>query len=129
QHAAHRQRPARQARPDLRSGQDASADRILGDHRLWLDLVDAVDAHDLFNEIRLAIDVRTPRRNIDVNDITLPLRLKAKAAQDCEALLRGDFDARQALHFRNRKGHDLLLSRLEAYRMNLAWLAAAEVQH
>ncbi len=37
-----------------------AVDRAVAVERLRRDVVDAVDAHDLFDEVGLAIDVRTP---------------------------------------------------------------------
>ena len=82
-------------------------DRVVAAERLRRDVVDAVDAHHLLDQIGLAVDIRPPGRHRHIDDIARALRLEAEARQDVEAFRLRHLDAGQPLHFRQREGNDL----------------------
>ena len=43
-------------------------DRVVAAERLRRDVVDAMDAHDLLDEIGLAVDIRPPGRHCDIDE-------------------------------------------------------------
>ena len=76
--------------------------RILPLTASWLasgcgrDLVDAVDAHDLLDEIGLAVDVGPPRRNGDVDDVARIPRSRSRGGSGCRCFPRRQRRGRSA---------------------------------
>jgi hypothetical protein len=83
-----------QAGADLQGRQDLAVDRTEAFDRLRLDIIDAMDAHDFFDEIGLAVDIRTPGGNGDRDAFAGTFNTEAEARQDRDALFRRDFETR-----------------------------------
>ncbi len=66
-----------------------------------------MDAHHLFHEVGLAIHVGPPGGHGDLHPLARAGDDEAEARQDLAALLRGDLEARQALHLREGEVDDL----------------------
>ncbi|MCY1503245.1 hypothetical protein D9M68_373650 [compost metagenome] len=93
------------------------------------DVVDAVDAHDLFDKIGLAVDIRAPGRNRNLEAFTRAFNTEAELPQDRDALLGGNLETGQALHLGNREIDDLWLIAGIADHFRLGGLATAELEH
>ena len=77
-HAARSKRPLGIARADLQRCQDLAIDGPMTGQRLRLNQIDAVNAHDLFDQIRLAIDIGTPGGNTTSTGSSLPCGTKPR---------------------------------------------------
>jgi hypothetical protein len=60
-------------------GQDPAIDAARRGQRLRTDLVNTMDAHDLFHEIGLAVDIGTPGGNGDLDGLAGAGHLEAEA--------------------------------------------------
>ncbi|MNZ49220.1 hypothetical protein D3C78_669810 [compost metagenome] len=88
-----------------------------------------MDAHDFFNQIGLAVDIRAPGGDGHGDSLARSLDTETKTLENGEALLRGDFQTRQALDFRQREIDDLGLMALITNDAGFAGNAAAQCQN
>ena len=114
---------------DLQGGQDTAIDRAKPRQRLRVDLVDAMNAHDFFNEVGLAFHVATPRRNSGLDNLAVAFNAEAKTLQDIEGCVVGNLDARQALDFRYREIDHARRRLAISNHVENCRLAATEFQH
>src|SRR5690606_10397429 len=129
QHATSGKRPPGGTAADLQCRQDTAVDRTEVFNRLRRDLVDAMDAHDLFHEIGLAIDIRAPGRHGNGEAAAFALYLEAEARENFPAFIGRDVEAGQALVLRGRRVGHFGLVALVADALGVCCRAAAKLQH
>ena len=91
--------------------------------------VDADDAHDLLDDVGLAVDVRPPRRHGDLHVLVLPGDHEAEPVEHAAHFRERHVEAAEALQLRQREiDHQLRHLRIAGDR-DLGRRAAAEVEH
>ncbi|MNL26952.1 hypothetical protein D3C87_1485160 [compost metagenome] len=91
QHATAGKRTARGAGAHLQRRQDAAVDGTEALQRFRLDVVDAMNAHDLFHQIGLAVDIRAPGRHGDGNTLARSLDAETETLENGQAFFRRNF--------------------------------------
>ena len=128
-HAARSKRPLGIARADLQRCQDLAIDGRMTGQRLRLNQIDAVNAHDLFDQIRLAIDIGTPGGNHHIDRLFFALRHEAEARQDIQAGFGRNIDTGKTLDFGAVEPDRLRAVALIAGNPDFGRRAAAEFKH
>src|SRR5690606_16266656 len=118
----------RETRALLDQGENRLGDRgFEARQRLRLDAVDAGDADDLLNEIRLALDVRTPGRRRYIHALARALDREAELPENLLRLVGLHVETRQPRHFRPREFDDPRSVGHSARHHRLARLATTEI--
>ncbi len=91
--------------------------------------VDADDAHDLFDDIGLAFDIRAPRRDRDLHGLALTRNEEAEMAEHAAHLGEADLEAGEPRQLVEREVDDALGHHDLAGDGDGRRLAAAEIEH
>ena len=89
--------------------QDAAIDRAVTGQGLRIDVVLAVDAHHLFDEVGLAVDVGTPGRHRDRHGLAAARDAEAETLENVGRFLGADGDADKPANLGERELDDLRL--------------------
>ena len=99
-------------------------------HRRGLHALETGDAHDLLDEIGLALDIRTPGRNMHIGAVGIAGRAldgEAELFEDRRHFLHGEFEPGQARDFAPREEQRRARRRRMAGDDHLRGLAAAQL--
>ena len=97
--------------------------------RLRLDAVETDDPDDLLDEIRLALDIGTPRRRRHVDRVTGPLNRKTEFFENAFRFCGLHWQSGQTRNLGPGERHDTFFSRHLSGQDDLACLTAADGHH
>ena len=126
---ARRQRALGLAGADLRRGEHGLARRVAAVERRRRDAIDADDAHDLLDDVGLALDVGPPRRRRDLHALVLAGDEEAELGQHAAHLDQIEIEAGEALQFAGREVDDFFRRFRLAGDGDLRRRAAAKLHH
>ena len=126
---ARRERALGLAGAHLRRGQHRLARRVAAVERRRRDAIDADDAHDLLDDVGLALDVGPPRRRRDLHAAVLAGDEEAELGEHAAHLDQTEIEAGEPLQFAGREVDDLVRRFGLAGDGDLGRRAAAQLDH